>query len=84
MLARLKADFHLTFFVPAGLTPKSEHVKWSRFGVSCESQKVDRVSTFWRSQRTRHRAAIGLAGAIAPPPPLFCNKRLEHFSEGLL
>ena len=51
----LKADFHLTFFVRAGVAPKSEHVQWSRFCVRFERQKIDRVSTFWRLQRTQNR-----------------------------
>ena len=52
---RIKADFHLTYFVRAGVALKSEHVMWSRFCVSYERQKVDRVSTFCRSQQMPNR-----------------------------
>ena len=30
LISEYKADFHLKFFVGAGVAQKSEHVKWSR------------------------------------------------------
>ena len=54
-------------------------IKWSRFCVRCERQKVETlVSTFWRSQRTKNRDHLSTCSDLgATPARTWCQMEID-------